>query len=117
MSLGGGGREIPKRGRAGRARSQGIWPRGGGEIPRDLAPGGEITGGRNPWDTGLNELLRRKTLVHKFMVCFGNNIHPFLTNKNCFKSGLRYIFESHRVNEFFNAIVCFIPTSTFNETL
>ena len=39
-----GGGEIPKGGRAGRARSLGIWPRGG-EIPRDLAPGGEITGG------------------------------------------------------------------------
>ena len=38
MSLGGGrGGEIPKGGRAGRARSLGIWPRGarlqGGEIP------------------------------------------------------------------------------------
>ena len=58
MSLGGEGGEIPKGGRAGRARFLGIWPRGG-EIPRDLAPGGarsrggEITGGRNPWDTGL----------------------------------------------------------------
>ena len=37
---GGGGVEIPKGGRAGSARSLGIWPRGGGEIPRDLAPGG-----------------------------------------------------------------------------
>ena len=47
MSLGGGGGgEIPKGGRAGRARSLGIWPQGG-EIPRDLAPGGP-----NPWDTG-----------------------------------------------------------------
>ena len=55
MSLGGGGGEIPKGGRAGRARSLGIWPRGG-EIPRDLAPGGEITGGRNPWDTGIDGL-------------------------------------------------------------
>ena len=43
MSLGGGGGEIPKGGRAGRARSLGIWP--GGEIPRDLVPGGKITGG------------------------------------------------------------------------
>ena len=43
---GGGGGEIPKGGRAGRARSLGIWP-AGGEIPRDLAPGG-----RNPWDNG-----------------------------------------------------------------
>ena len=41
MSLGGGGgggaSEIPKEGRAGRARSLGIWPggrdHGGGEIP------------------------------------------------------------------------------------
>ena len=41
MSLGGGG-EIPKEGRAGRAKSLGIWPRGGGEVTR----------GRNPWDTG-----------------------------------------------------------------
>ena len=53
---GGGGGEIPKGGRAGRARSGlGIWPRGD-EVPRDLAPvgtrslgiwprGGEITGG------------------------------------------------------------------------
>ena len=40
MSLGGGGGgEIPKGGRAGRARSLGIWPRGGGEIT-----GGEIPG-------------------------------------------------------------------------
>ena len=47
-SLRGGG------GGAGRARSQEIWP-WGGEIPRDFAAGGgggEITGGRNPWDTG-----------------------------------------------------------------
>ena len=46
MSLGGGGGgEIPKGkgggGGVGRARSIGIWPRGG-----------EITRGRNPWDTG-----------------------------------------------------------------
>ena len=52
-----GGGEIHKGGRAGRARSLGIWPRGG-EIPRELAPergGGAISrgGGRNPWDTGL----------------------------------------------------------------
>ena len=53
MSLGGGG-EIPKGGRAGRARSLGIWPQGG-EIPRDLAPEGrDHGGGRNPWDTGSN---------------------------------------------------------------
>ena len=39
MSLAGGGRgEIPKGGRAGRARFLGIWP-WGGEIPRVLAPG------------------------------------------------------------------------------
>ena len=39
MSLGGGGRgEIPKGGRAGRARFLGIWP-WGGEVPRVLAPG------------------------------------------------------------------------------
>ena len=43
---GGGGGEIPKGGRAGRARSLGIWPRGG-----------EITGGRNPWDTGIRGVL------------------------------------------------------------
>ena len=52
---GGGGGEIPKEGRAGRARSLGIWPRGG-EIPRELAPeggGDDFTGGRNLWDTGL----------------------------------------------------------------
>ena len=48
MSLGGRGGEIPKGGRAGRARFLGIWP-GGGEIPRGLAPGG----GANPWDTGV----------------------------------------------------------------
>ena len=35
------GGEIPKGDRARRARSLGIWPLGG-----------EITGGRNPWDTG-----------------------------------------------------------------
>ena len=56
MSLGGGGGEIPKGGRAGRARSLGIWP--GGEIPRDLVPGGKITGGQNPWDTGLKKRVR-----------------------------------------------------------
>ena len=39
---GGGGGEIPKGGRAGKARFLGIWP--GGEIPRDLGPGGEIPG-------------------------------------------------------------------------
>ena len=49
----GGGGEIPKGGRAGRARLAG----GGGEIPRDLARGGEITGGRNPWDTGIQGVL------------------------------------------------------------
>ena len=49
MSLGGGGGEIPKGGRAGRARSLGIWPTGGVKIPGDLAPGGgEITGGEIP---------------------------------------------------------------------
>ena len=51
MSLGGGG-QIPKGGRAGRARSPGIWPRGV-KFLWDLAPGGEITGRQNPWDTGL----------------------------------------------------------------
>ena len=35
----GRGREIPKEGRAGRARSLGTWHGGGGEIPRDLFPG------------------------------------------------------------------------------
>ena len=60
MSLGGGG-EIPKGGRAGRARSLGfLAPEGGGEIPRDLAPGGQIPrdlapGGRNPRDTGFQK--------------------------------------------------------------
>ena len=39
------------------------------------------------------------------MVCFGNNIAPFLANKKCFGSGLRCIFETHWVNEFFNTIV------------
>ena len=37
---GGGGSEIPKGGRAGRARSLGIWPPGG----RDHGGGGEIPG-------------------------------------------------------------------------
>ena len=46
MLLGGGG-EIPKGGRAGRARTLGIWPRGD-DIPRDLATGGEITGDEIP---------------------------------------------------------------------
>ena len=59
---GGGGGEIPKGGRAGRARSQGIWPGG-----RDH--GG---GGRNLWDTGLvvkcipmqNSCIRKLFLFH-----------------------------------------------------
>ena len=56
MSLGGGGGEIPKGARAGRARSLGIWPRGR-EIPRDLAPGGRVHGGGgNPWDTGIYDV-------------------------------------------------------------
>ena len=42
MSL--GGVEIPKGGHAGRVRFQVIWPRGG-EVPRDLAPGGRNHGG------------------------------------------------------------------------
>ena len=55
----------------------------------------------------LNELLRRKIQVRKVMVCFGNKIAPFLANKKCFRSGLRYTFESHWGNEFFNTIVNF----------
>ena len=56
MSLGGGGGEIPKGGCAGRVRSLGIWP-GGGEISRDLAPGGrDHAEGRNPWDTGIKKV-------------------------------------------------------------
>ena len=38
MLLGGGGGEIPKGGRAGRARFLGIWP-GGGEITGGQIPG------------------------------------------------------------------------------
>ena len=30
---------------------------GGDEIPRDLARGGDITRGRNPWDTGMRLLV------------------------------------------------------------
>ena len=41
------------------------------------------------------------------MACFRNNITPFLANKKCFRSGLRCIFESHWVNEFFNTVVYF----------
>ena len=59
MSLGGeGGGRDPKGGRAGRARSLGIWPReGGGARSLGIWPRrGEIAGGggaRNPWDTGV----------------------------------------------------------------
>ena len=43
MSLGGGGGEARSLKGGGGCRE--------GEIPRDMAPGGEITGGgRNPWD-------------------------------------------------------------------
>ena len=45
--------------------------------------------------------------VIKVMVCFRNNITPFLTNKKCFRSELRFIFESHWRNEFFNKTVYF----------
>ena len=53
----------------------------------------------------LNGLFQRKIQVRKVMVYFGNNIAPFLAKKKCFRSGLRCIFESHWVNEFFNTIV------------
>ena len=43
------------------ARREGEIPRdlapGGDEIPRDLARGGDITRGRNPWDTGMRLLV------------------------------------------------------------
>ena len=38
---------------------------------------------------------KKKIRVHKVMVCFGNSIAPFLANKKCFRSGLRFNFESH----------------------
>ena len=56
---------------------------------------------------GLNELVRRKIQFRKVMGYFGNNIASFLANKTCFRSGLRFIFESHWVNEFFSTIVYF----------
>ena len=46
----GRGGEIPKGGRAGRATSLGIWPRGA-----------RLRGGRNPWDTGLVLILHMRT--------------------------------------------------------
>ena len=42
--VGRGEGEIPKGGRAGRARSIGIWPRGGGGGGQDHGGGGEIPG-------------------------------------------------------------------------
>ena len=55
----------------------------------------------------LNELVRRKIQLRKVMGYFGNNNAPFLANKTCFRCGLRCIFESHWVSEFFNTIVYF----------
>ena len=57
----------------------------------------------------------KKNQVHKVIVCFGNNITPFLANKKCFRSGLRCKFESHKVNEFFKTIVYF-KSNTAKET-
>ena len=51
-------------------------------------------------EPGLNELTSKKIQVRKVLVCFGNNIAPFLVNNKCFRSGLRCIFVSHWVNEF-----------------
>ena len=79
MSLGGGG-EIPKGGAQGGrdslgfgprgARSLGIWP--GGARSR----GGEITGGRNPWDTRRGSEF---TLTEsRFFVPYGNHKTPSL---------------------------------------
>ena len=58
-------------------------------------------------EPGLNELTSKKIQVprRKVMVCFGNNIASFLVNNKCFRSGLRCIFVSHWVNEFFNTVV------------
>ena len=55
MSLGRGG-EIPKGSAQGGRDPKGFGP-GGDEIPRDLARGGDITRGRNPWDTGMRLLV------------------------------------------------------------
>ena len=47
----------------------------------------------------------KKIQFSKVMVCFRNNIAPFLANEKCFRSRLRCIFESHWINEFFNKVV------------
>ena len=49
----GGGSEIPKGGRAARARPLGIWFRGA----RSRGRGGGGGGGRNPWETGKRILI------------------------------------------------------------
>ena len=49
----------------------------------------------------------KKDSSNKVMVCFRNNIAPFLANKKGFRSGLRCIFESHWIIKFFNKIVYF----------
>ena len=48
-----GGGEIPKGGRAGRARFLGIWPPGGARSLGIWPRGGRDHGGRNSWDTGV----------------------------------------------------------------
>ena len=50
-----GGGEIPKGECAGRARSLGVWPRGGG---------GRDHVGRNPWDTGLPNSQYANSCLH-----------------------------------------------------
>ena len=52
--VGRGWGEIPKGGRAGRARSLGLWPRGG-RSQGIWPPGGRVHGGLNPWDTGITD--------------------------------------------------------------
>ena len=101
MSLRGGG-EIPKGGRAGRARSLGIWPRGG-EIPRDLAPGGRDHGGTksmrhrdtvNMYTENLTKLCRSSNWNHH-TCCIPTEAWPITTSDILFAITRFVLYTMH----------------------